>query len=190
MWKSILAAVLALALGAWAGQEKAQGPEPVVRITSPTAGFATNGTTLPVTVTFQASAHGQDKATGNVKWILLALNGVEVGRIENKANVKEGVVTFTVDLAGLGDGPIQLQAWGVQGTDKKQFAVPPADAAPPLPAIVDRTPPVLAALTPADGSVVDTARPTILGGNHRRGLGRQCRRPDDDLGRRGHDRRV
>lgn len=91
---------------------------PTVSITSPQDGFATNQSTLTVTVSFKASANSTGKAqtsTGNVSLLILKINNNEVARFDNPPNIKEGNHTFSVDLSNYPESKAILQAFAYQG---------------------------------------------------------------------------
>ncbi|GAH66173.1 unnamed protein product, partial [marine sediment metagenome] len=144
----------------WAGSKGKSPVAPYVEITSPAAEFPTNAGEVTVTVHFKADANPTDKkekATGNVKTIILLLNGKEVARFENKPNVKEDTIDFTVDISGIVDQAIVFAAQAFQGNVNAGGAA----TSVPVPVIVDRTAPALDQLTPAPESFVPTAKPTI-----------------------------
>jgi Ca2+-binding RTX toxin-like protein len=91
---------------------------PFICITSPEDGFTTSPGLLQVEVKFRASAnHYKYQPTGNVKLIILKINGEEVARVENPPQEKEGTHVFEVDTSSYPDGEITLQALAFQGSE-------------------------------------------------------------------------
>lgn len=79
---------------------------PVVEITSPADGTAIRGNLLQVEVSF-----------GNVKTVLLKMDGEIVGTYENHPTKKEGIHIFNIDISGHPDAIVILQAFAVRLPD-------------------------------------------------------------------------
>ncbi|MBI4229779.1 MAG: hypothetical protein HY608_02980, partial [Planctomycetes bacterium] len=126
---------------------------PDVRIVSPTTGFATNAGVLDVAVAFEAREDGR----GNVQDVDLLVDGVLAQTFRNRPDRKSGTHVFRVDLSARGEVPVRFQARAYQGNRAAGLCGVSVEVA----VVVDRTPPVVAALFPADGEVVTSLRPEI-----------------------------
>lgn len=83
---------------------------PSVNITSPQDGAIVSEDTLNVVVSYGS----KEKGLGNVRYIILKLDGAEFATYQNPANVKEGTHTFTINLKELSFGKHTLQAFAYQ----------------------------------------------------------------------------
>lgn len=128
--------LLALTGGAGAESEVA----PSVWVVAPADGTATNGAAFEAVVGF--------RALGNVTQIVLEANGREVGRRANPPQRKAGEERFTVDLSGLAEGALTVRALAWQGAEPAGLRGESA----PVTVTLDRTPPRLELIRPAEGS--------------------------------------
>ena len=88
---------------------------PTVAITSPSSGTQVEGSSVDVTVAFNATANDPQEPTGNVTLVELALDGSTVGGFTNPPGTKSGSHTFGVDLSGAAAGEHTLVARAYQG---------------------------------------------------------------------------
>ena len=139
--KRLASVAVLLAVSALTGVAGAQSDvAPSVWVIAPADGTATNGVALEAVVGF--------RALGNVTQIVLEANGSEVARRANPPQRKEGEERFTVDLSRRAEGPLVLRAFAWQGAEPAGLRGESA----PVTLTLDRTPPRLELVRPAEGS--------------------------------------
>lgn len=94
---------------------------PKASIASPQDGATVSGDKLDVVVSFSArerietpSRQAKEGTRGDVRYIILNLDGEKFATYQNPANVKEGTHTFTINLKELSFGKHTLQAFAYQ----------------------------------------------------------------------------
>jgi len=109
-----VAALVAVGQPAVAGGS-APARQASIEIVSPAAETSIAGPRLEVVVEF--------RATGNFHGLALQVNDAEVARRLNPPARKAGTERFTVDLAGMPDGPLTLRAIAWQGNERADLQV-------------------------------------------------------------------